>query len=99
MAYYANPAVQAEIRRRANQGRIIITNHARDQAIKRNVDDSEIYQCLKQGAVVSEDWNAEFQETTFNVTKPHGLSKSLTVVVALQDDHDIAVTVFWKKNT
>lgn len=92
--YYHDPAMQAEIRRRAREGRIIITDHCRVREEDRDIEDIEIHRCLKNGVLEGEDWNPQYQDTTYRMGLKQGLTTTLVVVVALSDTHDIAVTVF-----
>lgn len=95
--YYQNPAIQNEIRRRAKEGLVIFTLHGDEQAGERDIDDEEILKCLKSGTLESEDWNPEYQDKTYCMSKNHCLNSKLIVVVALSDTHDIVVTTFRKK--
>lgn len=92
--YYKNPAVQAEIRRRAYEGHVAITDHARQREEARDIEDVEILKCLKQGCLEGEDWNPSHQETTYRMVINQGISVALVVIVALDETNDIVVTVF-----
>lgn len=90
---YNNPPVLAEIRLRANAGRVIFTDHARDRAAEREVDDADILKCLKTGVLFGEDWDAKHQATVFRMRLGPSQASHLIVCVALEDGSDIVVTV------
>lgn len=94
---YNNPEVQQLIRSRARDGLIIYSDHGTDQADSREVDDEEIRKCLLNGILIGEDWNAEYQDTTYQMARGANLSSRLVVVVALTETHDIVVTTFRKE--
>ena len=95
--YYHNPQVQHEIRNRAKNGLIIFTDHAREQAANRDVDDEEVWKCLKLGILEGEDWDSSHQEATYKMGIRCKANSKLYVVVALSDTHDIVVTAFRKE--
>lgn len=91
---FSDPETQAEIRRRAREGRIIFTDHGAEQARMRGIDELEITKCLKSGILVSADWDAEHQDYTYRMSRNPNSPSSITVVVALDDENDIVVTTF-----
>lgn len=96
--YYQNPNVQHEIRKRAKEGLVIFTDHAREQAVDRDVDDEEVWKCLKIGILEGEDWNSSHQDTTYKMAIKCKANSKLYVVVALSDTHDVVVTAFRKES-
>lgn len=97
--YYHNPAIQSIIRKRAQKGLIIFSDHGEERAVIRDVDHEEIFRCLKTGILEGEDWDPSNQATTYRMAIKNGSTSKLVVVVGLTETHDVVVTTFRKERS
>lgn len=94
--YYQDQDAEKEIKRRLSEGRVIISEHAKNRMYQRRVSRSDITKCLRNGGVVSSSFDEGYQEWTYKQTYNITGDEEVSVVVALPDncDDDIVVTVY-----